>query len=610
MGTSLDWFIGSSLTFARLFASPSALIANCEAARFLASLLNTVTDRLAVLCTRPFRANANDPNVLSPLSRGSIRKIKPIVDTIVSSTQRPEPAALGVALERAIDLLTDPVSLQSDDEPGGKAYGHVFILTANASGVPSVLLTHELVEVHVIRPGALPWKDSARSVCSGWTIAPLYSSSSQYMTLEKDRDKDSLFNRLRCLLLHARTGKCCGKLTDLVLEVEAGHQCSIEAVIGQRKIASLRPGEVVTALIKVKVGPVFAKGYTLSPSRSLKTSDSPMRPKDVFDELDVMLGASPTPIAVAKLVYKHSLLPAGTRCSTVGAAKLRRAIPHMLDEAVPLATIDQSEVDSRTLVQKRLMYQIATHHPPRQAITALQENFGEGAEQILCPQYMKLITEELKYQARIVERFDLPSPIKGKNRSTIRDALPYEHFGKGLFTIPRYKPQDWLTSVSVEEIHSRSSSGLQTRSKPDTLSVGQPKAQTTRQRSRRPGTSMPSARQAGVPLSARRARDSVLTNKRSPETSHTITSQDPWGEARALWGDIKKFSKSKRTLSELERSVSTSSQKGSRKGKWIRDLAIRNKENVGTAALREDTTGQDTADTVPLIPTSMGLSAE
>ena len=582
-------------------------MANCEAARFLASLLNNATDRMAVLCTKPIGANAKDPNVVSPLSQRSIRKIKSIVDTIVSSTTRPEPAALGMALERAIDLLTSPVSQQSDDEPGGKAYGHVFILTAHAGGVPSVLLNHELVEVHVIRPGALPWKDSAGSVCSGWMIAPLYSSSSQYMTLEKDRDKDSLFNRLRDLILHARTGSCCGKLTDLVLKVEAGHGCSIEAVMGQRNIASLRPGEVVTALIKVKVGPIFAEGYTLSPSRSLKVANSPMRPKDVFDELDVMLGASPTPIAVAKLAYKHSLLPAGTHCSTVGAAKLRRAIPHMPGEAAPMATIDQGEVDSRVLVQKRLVYQIATHHPPRQAITALQENFADGAEQILCPQYMKLITEELKYQARIVEPFDLPSPIKG-NLSTMGDTLPYEHFGKGLFTIPSYKPQDWLTSVSDEESPRRSSSTLQTRSKPDTFSDGQPKAQTPRSRNRRPGTSMPSARQAGVPLSNRRAKGPASTTKRSFGIQQTIPSGGPKEETRTIWSDLRKLSKSKRTPGELERSASTNSPKVFRKGKWIRDLANRNKENVGRAASKEDTTGQDTADIIPLIGTQTGLS--
>ena len=600
--------MGTLLTFARLFASPGALIANCEAARFLASLLNTATDRLAVLCTRPIRANAKDPNVISPLSRRSIRRIKLIVDTIVSSTERPEPAALGMALDRAIDLLTDPISQQSDDEPGGKAYAHAFILTANAGGVPSALLNHDMVEVHVIRPGPLPWKGSVGTVCSGWMIAPLYSSSPQYMTLEKDRDKDSLFSRLRYLVLHARTGRCCGKLTDLVLELEAGQECSIEAVIGQREIASLRPGEVVTALIKVKVGPVFAKGYTLSPSRPLKISNSPTRPKDVFDELDVMLGASPVPIAIAKLVYKHSLLPAGTRCSTVGAAKLRCAIPQVLGETIPTATIDRGEVDSQVLVQKRLVYQIATYHPPRKAITALQEHFGEGAEEILCPQYMKLISEELKYQTRIFERFDLPSPIKG-SLSTSCDALPYEHFGKGLFTIPRYKPQDWLTSFSDEESLPRSSSRPQTRSKPDTFSDGQPKAETPRPRSRRPGTSMPSARQAGVPLSARRARGPVSTMKRSSESQQTITSGGFMEETRTLWGDLRKLSKSKRTLSELESSASTNSQKDSRRGKWMRDLAIRNKENVVMAASKRDTTGQDTTEVVPLISTRMGPSA-
>lgn len=580
-------------------------MANCEAARFLASLLSTVTDRLAVLCTRPIKSNSKDPNIVSPLSRRSIRRIKGTVDAIVSSTNKPEPAALGTAVDRAIDLLTDPMSQQADDEPGGEAYGHVFVLTANAAGVPSILLTHEKIQVHMLRPGALPWKGSIGTVCSGWKLASLYSSSLQYMSLEKDKDRDSLFNRFRSLVLLARTGRCCGKLTDMVLEIEAGQECSIEAVMGQRDIASLRPGEVVTALIKVKVGAIFAKGYTLSPSPSLKISNSPMKPRDVFDELDVMLGASPTPIVIAKLTYKHSLLPAGTRCSTIGAAKLKRSLPHISEETAVAAKVNQGTADSRIMVQKRLVYHLATHHPPRQAIAELQDYFGNNTHEPLCPQYIKLVIEELKYQARICERFDVPSPIKGSVLSS-RTTLPYEHFGQGLFIIPNHKPQDWLTGVSDEESPSNYSTQAQGRNYSETFSRESSKSETPRPRSRRLGASMPSTRQAGVPLSTRRVRGTASASKHNSENAYSSTSRESLDETRTIWGDLRKMSKSKRAPAE---STSTNSQMDFRKGKWVRDLAIRSKENVGMDIPKGDATGQGKENAAPFLPTRLGIGS-
>ena len=489
-----------------------------------------------------------------------------------------------MAIDRALNLLTDPVCEQSDDEPGGKACGHVFILTANAAGVPSLLLHHAKIQVHVIQAGPVPWKGSSATTCSGFKLAPLYSSSLQYMSLQKDKDRDSLFNQLRSLIHLARTGRSCGRVIDLVLEIEAGQECRIEAVMGRQEIGSLRPGEVITALVRVKVGTIHAKGYTLSRSTSLTNSNSPTKPNDAFDELDVMLGASPIPVLIAKLTYKHTLLSACTRCSTIAAVKLKRPLLHTDEDMVVTNTANQAAANMKAAVQKRLVGYLAIHHSPRRALSVLQANFGKDGQGSSCPQYIKLVTEELRYQARIIERFDLPSPIKG-NLPVLPDALPQEHVRQYLFTTSNSEPQDWLAGVSDKEGSTTPAPPTQSSNYNQTLVQGQHTAGVSRSVSKRSGISMPSARQARTPLLPRRDRAPTSESQRDSVVSQSVATKVPVDEARWMWGRMRKASRGNRGLTELRLSNSKRSETDARKGNRIGDMGTRNKKSAGTDAV-------------------------
>jgi len=464
---------------------------------------------LAVLATRPQKTDPPDFNVVSPLSQTTIRTIKSVVDTIFSSTERPDSTALGIAIDCAIDLLTVFTPQSADTEPRDDAYGHIFVLTGNPHGLDSKLIAHHACMIHIVCPGSVPWRGPDPITCNGWKLGCAWSSSLQLTARRKDKDLNSLFNSLRNLIAYARGGRACGKVTDLILDIEAGPSCSIEMVMGQRNIAELRPGEVVTALVKVRVGTVAAKGYTLSPSPASKaTNGSSSSSRDLLDELDMMLGTSPAPILVAKLTYRHSLLPTGTRCSTIAAAKVKRSVPDSPSNRNITRFTAQRNPENRPTVQKELAYHLATHHSPRQAILALSEHFGDNGAQSFCPEYIKLVTAELKFQARMIERFDLPSPIQSTpltnhNTST---SNTYEHFGHGLFAASNYKPQDWLIGVPDED------SGPPSPEKPampdkahkgPQAHYGHHKAELLRSESRRQ-VPRPSARQAGVVVSTKR----------------------------------------------------------------------------------------------------------
>ena len=366
---------------------------------------------------------------------------------------------------------------------------------------------------------------------------------------------------------------------DLVVDIEAGPNCSIEGVMGQKTIAEIRPGETATALVKVRVGAAAAKGFTLSPSTSSKTSPSPASAKDLLDELDEMLGTSLTPILVAKLTYRHSLLPTGTRCSTVAAAKLKRSMANDPLEEGSAKCAAPRVSKNLIAVQKRLAYYLATHHSPRHAILTIREHFGDHGCQSSCPEYIKLLIEELKFQSRIVERFDLSSPIQcspsaGRNTAT---SHTYEHFGHGLFAASNYKPQDWLIGVPDEEIALTPPDKAINVEKPQKSPAhyGHRKAEVLRSESRR-AVPRPSARQAGV---------AVSTGKRNSGISHT-TSKESVDEARKIWSDIRKLSKGDRGSMDVGKTSGVShGHSDSDRARALKNLAVKNKRSVGADTL-------------------------
>ncbi len=433
----------------RLFASPATLVASCETARFLASLLDPTSDRMAICRTMPVDADIPNPKVVSPLSEATVRDTKSLVDTIINSIDKPDPEAMSTTIDLAKNILTQSRPSKRNSERRQSTLGHIFVLSSRFNGLPSELLRDDSIQIHLICPGSVPWKASEKLECSGWKLRPHYTSELQFLSYNRrDTDATSLFNRLRGLISRARRGACSGTIKQLVLDVNAGPECSIEAVMGSREISFLQPGEVVTALVKLRAG-APAKGYSLSPSQS--SPGTQYNSHDLTEEIDGLLGTFATTILAAKLQYKHSLLPSGTACTVSAESRLKREDPSSSRSRLK-HTASKSQLSkvlkSQISVQKRLVYYLATHSSPRHAISTLTLEFGEAGRRSICPQYIKLLSEELKYQARIIDRFDLANT--GTNLTSKASKSPFEHFGQGLFDISNYKPQDWLTTVPDE----------------------------------------------------------------------------------------------------------------------------------------------------------------
>ncbi|KAL9597580.1 MAG: hypothetical protein Q9179_004210 [Wetmoreana sp. 5 TL-2023] len=520
-----------------LFASPATLMASCETARFLSSLLDPSNDRMAIISTSSLSTEHPDLRTIMPLTSANPRRTKTAVDRIVSSAEKPDLSALSEAVKSARALLEQSTPRDQNSEFGPLAFGHIFVLTPHSNGISPELLSHNTLQLHLINTGSVPWKGEAKVSCNGWKMQTMHSRELQSVSYNKDEDPSSLFNRLRATVVDARKGFSNGAVSDLVLDIKPGQNCAIEGVIGRRKIPTLQPGERVVALCRLKVGLSPAAGYTLTPRRQRDGSPPPCDDPD--KELDKLLGTTPATVLTAKLKYKHSLLPSDTECTLSTKCQMKRRLcsPEWTD--VPSKPVSIKQNNAQAEVQKRFAFHIATHHAPQQAMMVLIEDFGDWGRRSACPDYIKLLLEELKYQARTIERFDLSQyrygPVAPTHRELRPDAYGQVHFGQGLFDASNYKPREWITDV------------------PDEVTVQLPVSPSSKSR--------------------------VLNHSQLGDTSD---------EARRMWIDLQKRTKSQRRIAqesgcENRGSASTELDEATR---MLKELALKNKRSLGTETLK------------------------
>ena len=414
-------------------------MASCETARYLASTLNVITDRMAIICISGVQGS--DSTLIWPLSQVKTHKIKTSLDTITTSRQMPTAEHWKQAIIFARKILMQSPIPNEDNEALQDTFGHVFVLTGNAAGLSSEPLTDDKLQFHVICPANVPREHHNLIRCNGWKLQSLSGNELNAVSAHKDIDPTSMLNKLRGLIMHARGGKSAGVLNNIFIDVKPGQNCSIEEVMGSTKLSTLHPGESSTVLVKLRFhGPRANKSPLSQPGTLLDA-------EEIMNELDEMLRASAVQILRARLKYKHSDLPEGTICSINAYCHLKqqmRGIERGRSESHPRAV----------LVQKRLAYYTATHGSPRHALSNLRREFGETGSHSYCPEYIKLVMKELEFQVRIVDRLELGvSPMKPLRPS---DSPTLDNFNgnseTGPFQPENQKPRDWITDAVDEGV--------------------------------------------------------------------------------------------------------------------------------------------------------------
>lgn len=443
-------------------------MASCEVTRALASILNVVTDRLGVLCTSPIndhRTLGSDFTKIWPLSRIKVRKLKTVLDAIVNTKEKPSPCSWADTIKVATETLSKSPVPDPDSELLQDTFGHVIVLTTNAKGLSSTLFAHENIQFHVVCPASVPLNDFDTVICNGWKLRSICGNEQSAVKNQRNIEPTTLLSRLRCLIIHARSGKDAGKLNFLCLDIKAGPDCSIQSVMGEDNYLTLHPGELRTLLVRLKVHAPRARRDPLASSTTLPE----FGPESgvVLKELDKMLEVVPRPTKLlsARLKYKHSLLPVGTTCSIRSDCRVMRQTSYADSKAHSGRLFAGGTPECAIVVDERLAYYLATHASPRHALTALSTQFGEEGQRSHRPDYTRAILKELKYQARILERLEIDaSPRKlllslQTNVSSSRSGSEYFSArslqGSGSYKLERYfmeVPDDEACSPSSQRV--------------------------------------------------------------------------------------------------------------------------------------------------------------
>ena len=387
----------------RVSASPAALMASCEITTFVASILDPELDQLTVITTHTPESASRSFTTVWPLQKSNARQIRKAVDRIVGDNDEPEALRYKEALEHARDVLLQSSREEIYENGVPKVYGHILVISPRLRLTTKELDIGENVQAHFICPAVLPWKGQYCDQIAGWYLSSSYSRINTPITATGS-DGSLLQEQLRKLIIQARKGINCGKLTDLYLELQAGPHCFIDGIMGDTEISALRMGELRTVLVKVRTDSLPSTKPTLStfPHGFSSSTES----IDLVRELNAMIGNASACILKAELSYNHSLLPGSTRCSIEAEAHVRWAAP-ALNPLPPSGDLNPANKENCRSIQRRLVYYLATHQLPRDAEATINKEFGKNGSRPLCLDYIKDISEELKYQARLMERFDL-----------------------------------------------------------------------------------------------------------------------------------------------------------------------------------------------------------
>ena len=390
-------------------------MASCDITILFASLLDVETDRLAIISTMPTNAEQGtcNPVTLAPLDRVNKRKLKVILDSIASSTVQPGTTVVIEAVKQAQEILLKSERLCVLDKPTNETFGHVVVLTADVKGLCGEILDSSSLQTHILCTGIPKERIWDEVECNGWkmcVMSPFLARNRPHHSRSKrDMDPQSFDNRIHALIQHARSGQLADVLTDVVLDINCGSGSRKEKTMGWSSFSKLRIGEVKTVLVSLCHESNVTEPTFLNGPDSCESS-APSNGENLMEAIDRMLGLSEDRVLKAKLRYKHSSLPINTTCTTTTKCLLNLQFPTSKGKTLIRRPVPSK---STNLLHQRLAEYYAAYYKPRDALLALQQEFGEGGCHSTCPIYINALADELKYQARISERMAIEnSPQK------------------------------------------------------------------------------------------------------------------------------------------------------------------------------------------------------
>lgn len=298
---------------------------------------------------------------------------------------------------------------------GTHRHGHLFLLTSKLD-VGEIELLPEVffgeIQIHIIGIGALFWPRNEMGA-SGWcfptrTLGPRPTPAKMKIGKFEDNFKSEGMTVEEIIPL-LRKAVDLGVLQDLNIELCAGENCNIRAVMGDLKYNKILPGEKRTLLVQVQV------------------EDMPIPDNDEYDldgnhegmprwvilerQLEATLGELKGRLLSVKASYRHSNFSETTVFSTQRDLEISRFAEDSLwrfsptgnkvvqkEKSSPLTPIVAEDYVKNVLIQRVA----SMHSSPGRALRAVQEIASSSVSRRLS---IDEISRELVYRDKVEKRF-------------------------------------------------------------------------------------------------------------------------------------------------------------------------------------------------------------
>ena len=377
----------------------------CESVIAIAHSLYTHSDRFALFQTSPDHKNSTSSSKLLSLGKPNLWTLKHALDNVEVCAGVPDAECLGETIELAQSHLESYPRAPSINNHGHETLRQIIVFTSRPHTVASTSCSQEGIGIHVICAGSLPWMSEKPLTGDGWYM-DYRPTCRELSSPGKLKDERRIAERFRFLIRMLRASSVPGMLSDLELFVNGGRFCTVEKIIGPTKFETLRAGEVVKTIVKIRMSAPqvdTAENPDLSHGKPKSSKNDKLT-----DVLDGLLVDNLMPILDAKVRYTHSFLPKGTVCHAESQVRIRVISsvlePRNDDQRQDLVNFPEDLGPEAALVQKSLMHFFATAHTPASALKLLLKKFGTAADLSICPEYLMLLVAELKYHNRVASR--------------------------------------------------------------------------------------------------------------------------------------------------------------------------------------------------------------
>ncbi|EGD99248.1 hypothetical protein TESG_06515 [Trichophyton tonsurans CBS 112818] len=255
---------------------------------------------------------------------------------------------------------------------------HMFLVSAGSTVLIPGESNGDKLRYHTISPENSMMINSRQSL-EGWHIGTNFGS-------EEQSSVDLTFrSKLQFAIQHLRIGVDSGYLHDLELQLEAGPDSEIEAILGDTNRSVLRLGESWTVLVRVKPITELQGPFNSGPNTA-NSENEPHTPNEstvdqMIDQLQGMLKPASYPLnneyhITASLEYKHSAFPGNTILLTRNkftVPRFRKAVTWD-DSVKPSAPRSNSAISHRQIIKPPIDSEIISVKKRQQIVSNVAGN--------------------------------------------------------------------------------------------------------------------------------------------------------------------------------------------------------------------------------------------